>query len=202
MLYLISNSQETTKHIISYCDINNQLIILDSKNEIFNLNITKDDILILSLDIFNNTNDVMAFVKSLLPSLKIIALRDKTNLAEGTMLVKKGVKSYFQSNLNGKVLQQVIPIVKDGNTWVYPQLMNYIIKQVNINTVERNDNILEQLTPKEREVALLVASGNSNNQIGQSLDIALVTVKKHIGSIFEKLDIKDRVSLSILINKN
>jgi DNA-binding NarL/FixJ family response regulator len=196
----MSNTEKLSKYINGIL-VQEEVLTLDTKNEIFNINIGDDDILIVSLDMFKNTNHTFAFIKSLPISLKIIALKEKPNLAEGTYLVKKGVKSYFYSYMKEKTIKEVIQIVKDGNTWVYPQLMTYIIRQVNPVSVNKNENILEKLTSKEQEVALLVASGNSNAKIAQTLKVALITVKKHVSHIFEKLDIKDRVSLSIMINK-
>ena len=93
-----------------------------------------DDLLIISLDLFDDIDEILEFIKTLSSTLKIIALRDIPNLAEGTLLVKKGLKSYCPSNIDAATLTQVVQIVKDGNVWVYPQLMSYIIKQMNVST--------------------------------------------------------------------
>jgi hypothetical protein len=53
--------------------------------------------------------------------------------------------------------------------------------------------------PKEFEVLQLVSKGYSNAKIANELNIAEVTVKKHIGSMFEKLDVKDRLSLALIL---
>ncbi|MGD9553526.1 MAG: helix-turn-helix transcriptional regulator [Arcobacteraceae bacterium] len=45
----------------------------------------------------------------------------------------------------------------------------------------------------------LVSKGYSNAKIANELDIAEVTVKKHIGSMFEKLEVKDRLSLALIL---
>jgi len=60
---------------------------------------------------------------------------------------------------------------------------------------------LEQLTEKERKVAILVSNGLSNKEIANELGVQLVTIKKHIGHIFTKLDVKDRLSLALYINQ-
>ena len=63
----------------------------------------------------------------------------------------------------------------------------------------RDNKNLDILTPKEMEVLNLVAKGYSNSKISKELDIAEVTVKKHIGSMFQKLDVKDRLSLALIL---
>ena len=48
------------------------------------------------------------------------------------------------------------------------------------------------LTPREREVLGLVVAGMSNREIGKQLGITVPTVKRHIGSILLRMDVKDR----------
>src|SRR5436190_162121 len=53
----------------------------------------------------------------------------------------------------------------------------------------RNDDLLEQLTPREREVLDLMAQGNSNQGIADKLVITLRAVEKYVSSIFTKLQL-------------
>lgn len=55
------------------------------------------------------------------------------------------------------------------------------------------------LSPIQKEVALLLAQGMSNPEIGQRLHIKRTTVKDHIGKIFDKLDIHSREELLPLL---
>lgn len=49
-----------------------------------------------------------------------------------------------------------------------------------------------ELTPRELEVLLLIAKGQSNKLIGSSLGLAENTVKNHVKMILEKLKVADR----------
>ena len=51
------------------------------------------------------------------------------------------------------------------------------------------------LTGREREVAVLVSQGCSNKQVGTRLGITEVTVRHHLTSIFNKLEIANRFEL-------
>jgi DNA-binding NarL/FixJ family response regulator len=55
----------------------------------------------------------------------------------------------------------------------------------------------EPLTRREQQVAEGVARGLSNRQIAAELGISSETVKRHLGTIYQKLAIAGRVSLAI-----
>jgi diguanylate cyclase (GGDEF)-like protein len=52
-----------------------------------------------------------------------------------------------------------------------------------------------RLTTREREIALLLTKGYSNNQIAEKLFVGLSTIKKHMSSIFVKTNLKSRAEL-------
>ena len=56
---------------------------------------------------------------------------------------------------------------------------------------------MSELTPREDEVARMVASGYANKEIGDRLRISEQTVKNHLQSIFRKLALSNRVELTI-----
>ena len=58
---------------------------------------------------------------------------------------------------------------------------------------------MQELTPREYEVAELAATGYSNKQIADRLSISEQTVKNHMHSIFRKLALNNRVELTIRI---
>jgi DNA-binding NarL/FixJ family response regulator len=56
---------------------------------------------------------------------------------------------------------------------------------------------LGQLTPREQEVLLEVATGLTNTEIAEKLTVSEATVKTHVGSILAKLDLRNRVQAVI-----
>ena len=55
-----------------------------------------------------------------------------------------------------------------------------------------------ELTPREREVLALVATGLSNTDIAERMHVGVTTVKTHIASLMQKTDSPTRVHLAVL----
>ena len=58
---------------------------------------------------------------------------------------------------------------------------------------------LDDLTKRERQVAQAVADGLSNREIAERLSISERTVKARLTSVFQKVDVRDRVQLALLL---
>ncbi|MGL5850110.1 MAG: response regulator transcription factor, partial [Phycicoccus sp.] len=59
---------------------------------------------------------------------------------------------------------------------------------------------LAALTEREHDVALAVARGDTNSEIGAALYLSVGTVKAHVGRILTKLDLENRTQVAILVH--
>ncbi len=149
------------------------------------------------IDDFPNDSSAFAEMVKSHTQLFLIGLENTPTNLQGCRLLQLGYKSYLHAVSNIGILKSAIESVIKGNMYVYPALMQFLVSQIP-TSMQENKN-LDSLTPKEFEVLQLVSKGYSNAKIAKELDIAEVTVKKHIGSMFEKLDVKDRLSLALIL---
>ena len=151
------------------------------------------------LNDFENDIDLFSNLLKEYKNIYLIALSNTPTNLEGCKLLRAGYKSYLHSLSNYQILKSAVESVVTGNIYLYPELMQFLVAQVGIIQDNKNNKNLDILTPKEIEVLNLVAKGYSNSKISKELDIAEVTVKKHIGSMFQKLDVKDGLSLALIL---
>ena len=57
---------------------------------------------------------------------------------------------------------------------------------------------LDRLTERERQVAVAIALGKSNAEIGRELYMSVATVKAHVSRVLEKLELNNRVQIALL----
>jgi DNA-binding NarL/FixJ family response regulator len=71
--------------------------------------------------------------------------------------------------------------VANGGSAIDPKIVSTLLQR------RRSDDPLARLTPREREVLELMASGTSNQGVADKLVITLRAVEKYVSSVFDKL---------------
>ena len=119
--------------------------------------------------------------------------------------MNSGVVGYCNGHAAPVVLRQVADTVLGGGVWVGQRLLQRLL--AGVARVAAQKYAQPQLsawayglTEREIEVARAVASGASNKEIASLLDITERTVKAHLGSVFDKLKLRDRLQLTLLVN--
>jgi HD-GYP domain-containing protein (c-di-GMP phosphodiesterase class II) len=74
--------------------------------------------------------------------------------------------------------------------------------RINASAGVDNSEVYQKLTPREREVLEMIASGKNNNEIAAELYISEKTVKIHVSNLLQKLALKDRTQAAIFFLTN
>jgi two-component system, NarL family, nitrate/nitrite response regulator NarL len=130
-----------------------------------------------------------------------IALSDVPNDSEALEAFVGGARGYCNTHSMPALLQQVAAVITQGGMWIGQSLMQRLLSmsQPLGSKAAGRSNWAEVLTSRELEVARTLASGASNKEIANLLGITERTVKAHVGAILEKLDVRDRLQLAMLI---
>lgn len=133
------------------------------------------------------------------PGLSVLVLSDVPSFHEGEALLSTGIKGYGNARLHPVALLQALQIIEGGSHWFYPDFMQHLVLAVTQRSDAADPNLLVRLSEREQEAAIMVADGLQNRQIAQKMGITERTVKAHLGAIFAKLGVKDRVGLALLL---
>ena len=165
----------------------------------------------------NWVNLVNEIVK-LAPDTPVIVMSPIPHDTEGLRAINQGARGYCHLYANPALLQEVAHAVQAGSLWVGPELVDRLVaaarslldkvetaRQPALNATsdspsEANRPDLSMLSPREREVADQVAMGKTNKEIARTLDITERTVKAHLGAVFEKLAVRDRLQLVLFMS--
>ena len=133
----------------------------------------------------------------------LVALSDEPRDEEGLVALRAGASGYCNGFAAPVVLQQVARTVMQGGVWLGQSLLQKLVTAT-AQQAPRSDTASRDwargLTEREQMVVQAVASGASNKEIADRLDITERTVKAHLTAAFEKLHVRDRLQLTVLVN--
>ncbi|MDP2247246.1 MAG: response regulator transcription factor [Nitrosomonadales bacterium] len=137
------------------------------------------------------------------PGLKIVVLSNNPSQQDAFHAMSAGASGYCHAYSAAEVLTEVRSVVSHGGIWLGRDLLQQLIKVSAGLVSNQSDQVataLTKLTQRERDVAIEAAKGLSNKEIARILNITERTVKAHISDCFERLNIKDRLQLALLLN--
>jgi DNA-binding NarL/FixJ family response regulator len=143
---------------------------------------------------------------SLSPETRIVILSPVLSDEAERDLFRVGVRGCCLKDIDAKQLRNVVLAVLQGELWIRRTLTCHLLEELGVIVRKKNQikqatsNLLMNLTQRESEIATLIGSGESNKQIAQRLSITERTVKAHLTEIFRKLEVADRLKLSLIVN--
>jgi DNA-binding NarL/FixJ family response regulator len=119
------------------------------------------------------------------PSVGVLVLSQYLELGLAMELLSKSADGagYLLKDRISDVKEFVAAVrrVADGGSAIDPIIVSTLLSK------RRSDDPLVSLTPREREVLVLMAEGRSNQGIAEKLVITVRAVEKYVSSIFDKL---------------
>jgi DNA-binding NarL/FixJ family response regulator len=109
--------------------------------------------------------------------------------------LRAGAAGFLLKDAPRERLIEAIRVVHGGEALLSPSITRRLIEHfaARADPLEPPAELLDELTPREREVLVLVARGLSNGEIARRLVVTEATVKSHVGSVLLKLGLRDRV---------
>jgi len=155
------------------------------------------DVVLISSRTGQAMYDLMAGLKSLNPSVKIIATGNQHSEELALRALGAGAKGFIEESATAEDFRHAIRHVHDGGVWASPQLLSKFIERVTAIPRPAMETGPLVFSDREREVLHLLVSGRSNKEIGAALNIEERTVKMHVASLMRKAGVANRIALSV-----
>jgi DNA-binding NarL/FixJ family response regulator len=149
-------------------------------------------------------------LRKLCPGTNIVVFDDSASDEAEWAMFKAGVRGCCPADIQLPSFKQMITSVNNGELWIRRKVLRRLLEQLAetqcwepAKSMEGRSairHLLDQLTPREYEIAVKVGSGESNKQIAYSLAITERTVKAHLTNVFHKLGVADRLNVALIMS--
>jgi DNA-binding NarL/FixJ family response regulator len=136
------------------------------------------------------------------PRVLILTTFDLDEYVYGAL--RAGAAGFLLKDAPRHRLLEAIQVVDAGDALLSPTVTRRLIQEfaARPSVAVRPSPLLDSLTPREREVLVLVARGLTNGEIAEKLVVTEATVKSHLGRVLAKIRARDRVQLVIFAYAN
>lgn len=135
------------------------------------------------------------------PAIPVVVLDTEPDESGAFRALQDGAAGYCHALAGPEILHQVATVVLHGGLWLRPELMGRMLAATFTATARPGalPAGLQRLSPRERETVLAVARGGTNKEVARQLGITERTVKAHLSAAFEKLGVRDRLQLVLVL---
>jgi two-component system, NarL family, response regulator DegU len=145
------------------------------------------------------------------PDAKVIMLSIHDDESYVTHSLKSGALGYMLKEMDADEIVEAIKVVAKGGSYLHPKVTKNLVAEFRRLSEHENKGSFHQteirrpfhlLTKRECEVLQLLTDGQSNRSIGETLYISEKTVKNHVSSILQKMNVNDRTQAVVTAIKN
>jgi DNA-binding NarL/FixJ family response regulator len=136
------------------------------------------------------------------PEIKVLMLTTFDDEEYVKAALENGAMGYLLKDTPSEELAAAIRAVYKGYTQLGPGIVKKLLTQFPPVTPIQSTipPSLAELTPREKDVLRLIATGANNREIAQQLYISEGTVKNHVTNILNRLNLRDRTQAAIFAN--
>jgi DNA-binding NarL/FixJ family response regulator len=131
------------------------------------------------------------------PDLRVLMLSMHDNEEFLFEALRVGAAGYVLKSSAESDLVAACRTAMRGEPFLYPKAVGALVRDY-LGRVQRGELAPgEELSPREGEVVKLIAEGHTSREIADILSISVNTVERHRHNVLEKLDLRDRVALTL-----
>jgi two-component system, NarL family, response regulator LiaR len=137
----------------------------------------------------------MRALRESLPAARVIVLTSFLDDDKLLPALRAGAAGYLLKNAQPQELARAVRAAHAGEALLDPVVAARLVETL---ASDGGEEPLDRLTPREREVLVLIGRGFPNKRIATELGLAEKTVKTHVGHVLAKLGVDDRTQAAVL----
>jgi DNA-binding NarL/FixJ family response regulator len=130
-------------------------------------------------------------IRSSLPETQVVVLTSFSDRDRILAALDAGAAGYLLKDAEPEELLRGVHAAAAGDAPLAPRAASALLEE------RRETRPSAELTPREREVLLMVAEGLPNKLIARRLEISEGTVKAHLTRVFERIGVTDRTQAAL-----
>jgi two-component system, NarL family, response regulator LiaR len=136
----------------------------------------------------------MRALRERLPQARVIVLTSFLDDDKLLPALRAGAAGYLLKNSEPQELARAVRAAQAGEALLDPAVGARVVEAL----AGAEEEPVDRLTPREREVLQLIGRGFPNKQIARELNVSERTVKTHVGHVLAKLGVADRTQAAVL----
>ncbi len=143
--------------------------------------------------------EAVGFIVEAVPAARVLMLTVSEDTDDLVACLKAGAAGYLLKNIDMESLVDALRRVAKGESVISPQMTTRLVRDVRLQARPEPAPAGERdkLSPREKEILVCLARGDTNKEIARRLALAESTVKIHIQNIFKKLGLNSRVQAAL-----
>ncbi len=138
-------------------------------------------------------------IKQTHPQIEIIALTSFADDEKVFTAIRSGATGYLLKDVQPNDLVKAVLAAERGEVQLHPEVAKKLMHEVVAPAKEFEP--FDELTEREREVLSLLGLGMSNKEIAYKISVSEKTVKAHVSSILNKLNLPGRTHAALFASK-
>lgn len=131
------------------------------------------------------------------PEVRILAVTTLDSREIVLPMLGAGATGYMLKDSSAEDFISALKQAYEGESSLSPRVAAMLVQHVRGSGIEPVKSAFSPLTEREHEVLQLLATGKSNAEMAEALQVSEGTIKAHLGKIMTKWDVRDRVQVLV-----
>jgi DNA-binding NarL/FixJ family response regulator len=135
------------------------------------------------------------------PEVPVLALTKGSGPEESAQALRDGAGGVIDGAASLHDLAEAVEVVAEGQTWLPPAQVSRVLACLAAGGQDAEREAVLSLTPRERQVMLLMGQGFTRREVAERLVVSVHTARTHVQNVLAKLDVHSQVAVGAIARR-